>query len=137
MAEKKISEESHYYPDFLSIECAENMHIHLRNIRLQFLLSDWEVFSQAMIKAYKEWCSMGKPYPWQGTEALYLYPAWSSYPSKQFDANRMAIELQHENPNNLPEIHVHYKGLRIDLNRDELREWISLFKQAERSLNEE
>lgn len=134
LSEKLIKDKSHYYNDFFTVEVCENFHIHWRNIRWQMLLPEWEVFSPSLMKAYKRWELLDKPYP--EPETIYLQNAYTKLPNSQFDSNRTAIELQDVGYTNLPSVHFHYKSLRIDWNIKELKEIIELFKDAEKTLNE-
>ncbi len=133
LAEMKLKEPV-YYPNFNSVELAENFHIHWRNIRWQFVLSEWNALVNNVINGNFWWESMGKPYPYQGDPCIYLSQPWMRLPEEQFGGDRMAIELQEESPNNLPAIHFHYKNIRIDLSKEELNELIKLFKEAEKNL---
>lgn len=133
LSEREIKSKSHYYPDFYTIEVCENFHLHWRNIRLNLLKDEWETLNASLPIAYKRWSLLGKPYPHPNT--LYLHNAWSELTHACFDPTRMAIELQDTGVNKLPEIHWHYRSLRVDMSRKELREMISLFKEAEIELN--
>jgi len=131
LAEKEIKH-SHYYPTFFTIEVCENFHIHWRNTRIQFLKPEWKVFAPALTQSHNKWKMFDEPYP--SDETIYLHPAWSKLPLEGFGHNRMAIELQDVH-NELPEIHFHYRNIRIDLNKEELKEMVALFKEAETKLN--
>lgn len=135
LSEKKIKSKSHYYPDFFTVEVCENFHIHWRNTRIQLLKDEWEVFNQAIITSNNKWNMLNKPYPHPQT--IYLHPAFTKLDMKGFDPTRMAIEHQDVGVNNLPEYHFHYRNIRIDMNKEELKEMIQLFTEADKKLWEE
>jgi len=132
LSEKVISSKSHYYPDFFTIEVCENFHIHWRNIRMNLLEEEFKTYTQAIKDSRKKWDILRRPYPYLST--IYLSPAWDKLPSECFNPTRMAIELQDVGKNNLPEIHFHYRNIRIDMNKKELLEMCELFNEAKENM---
>ena len=126
LSEVKTSDKTRYYNDFFSIEVCENFHIHWRNMRLQLTSEEFKILSEAMNEAYTRWELLRKPYPYP--ETIYLIKPWSVLPNEQLFKNEISVEQQVKNPN-LPEIHFHYKNVRIDLSLEELRELKKLFTE--------
>jgi len=124
LAHRITKPKTRYYNDFFTIEVCENFHIHWRNMRIQMTDKEFEVFSKAMMNSYRKWELMKKPYPYH--ETIYLQPAWDNLPDEQVFKNEIKIERQTSNMN-LPEVHVHYKNLRIDLDMSELKELKEMF----------
>ena len=131
LAEKKIKAESDVYTDMCSIECCENFHIHLRNLRMLFSKEEFEIICNAILDARINWIRQGKPNP-DPTKSLpnYLFTSKIN-PIHGERPNDFAIEVQGDLPY-MPKnmIHIHYKSLRLDVSHKEFLELADLFIKA-------
>lgn len=120
LKEKELKDKSDIYSDVFKIERCEDFHIHWRNLRMIFDKEEFEAFYKGVSEAYKEWEKQGKPDP-EGEEPKDLF-AGKVKPKHGRRPNDFVIEVNGKT-HYMPEmIHIHYRSLRLDLSKKELKE---------------
>lgn len=123
---KEIKPTCDYYNDKMSCETNENLHIHWKNIRLEFGKRDWRVFCDSIKLAFKEWIGIGKPKFDGKLDTIYLPTPQDINPISEFYPQRFQIEEQA----NVPTIHLHYRELRLEFSIPEFKEFAEGIKEA-------
>lgn len=138
LTKREIGARSDIYPDFHSIERAEEFHIHWRNVRLCLNQEEFVDFCGSCARALDAWREKGSPPPDPSKslpEYLLLKTVNPVHGRRPCD---FAIEEQHLMPWMPTDmIHFHYKSLRIDLSSKEFVEIAELFQEALRVFREE
>ncbi len=117
------------YNDKLSIELAESFHVHLRNIRIEFDMSEFEFFSDKLGLALLNWNSLGRPAISDTT--IYLPAFWDISSVSHVTPERFDIELQDNQWNS---VHIHYRNLRLEFTQEEFKEFAEGVIRALREL---
>lgn len=105
-----------YYADKRSIESAESLHVHERNLRLEYTLDELEALIDALVRTGE------RPVVPLGPETTYLdlsdLPPESGISPRRFEVEESTYPT-------LPEttIHLHYRNLRIEFSHAEWREF--------------
>ena len=133
---KTLKPQTDWWSDMYSIEICEDFHIHWRNTRLQYSLSEWIHFTDAIIHSRHYWEQMGRklPHPSQ-TLPTYLHTPGAQHvtPLQDISGDNFRIE---DDDLNSPSIHVHYRSLRLDLSHPEFLELAAGFTEAAKKLRE-
>ena len=114
------------YPDKRSLERAETMHVHERNMRLEYSREEFVEFAHAMDIAVKTLGSR-KPSPGLATEWLDLSDI-SSEPEvtpQRFDIEESTYPTLKETT-----IHLHYRNFRIEFTHKEWEEFVGGMEEA-------
>ncbi len=137
---KNIDEISTLYSDHLSLELAEDFHIHYRNTRMEFDDAEWEKFSKSVIKAYGRWRILGKPkigdINHEGRQIFLCQSHIEAEPGKKNQAiksNELRVELQKWTDY----VHLHYKWFRLEFSVDEFLEFANTITDAKEKLLKE
>lgn len=144
-AEMKLKPENDMNGCMLTVEKAENFHVHWRNYRLVFDEEEFSKFMQAMKCAYDNWEADGKPsadknHPVDQPPKYYFQSQIQSNrhePAKNEEYRKAMVELQQYVPWAKRDdfMHVHYKDLRIDLTVDEFVQFASVVEDAKHHLH--
>ena len=120
----------------LAMDISENIHIHFRDLRLEFSRSEWETFSafieESRAKAkpiLDEWTEgvYGTEFHWQtNTLDLQGHSVYGGgWKEDGPDPKRWKIELQHNGI-----YHIHYHDMRIELDAVAFSKFCSMFMSA-------
>jgi len=120
----------------LAMDISENIHIHFRDLRLEFSRSEWETFSafieESRAKAkpiLDEWTEgvYGTEFHWQtNTFDLQGHSVYGGgWKEDGPDPKRWKIELQHNGI-----YHIHYHDMRIELDTVAFSKFCSMFMSA-------
>jgi len=113
------SDAPRYYADKRAIETAESLHVHERNLRLEYSADEFGALLLAVQCAEQAWDG-SEPKPDAPTKYLDvsdLDPAPAVTPSR-FDVEESEYPTLDETT-----VHVHYRSLRMELSHDEWREF--------------
>lgn len=136
---KKIDKISTLYSDHLSIELAEDFHIHLRNIRIELDHHEFEKLCKSIIKSYIKWLVLAKPVTGDIDHVGKQIFLHQSHIEAEPGKGNMAIasdELRVELQKWADYIHLHYKGLRLEFTVDEFVEFADTVLEARQALFE-
>lgn len=114
------------YPDKRSIECAETMHLHERNLRIEHTLGEFQdlvaAYQDARRKLGSERPEPGKPTNWLGVSDISAEPGVTP--------DRFEVEESDYPTLNETTIHVHYRSLRLEFSHREWEEFAAGIEQA-------
>lgn len=113
IAEETLPDRQHYYAHLWSDLC-ENLHIHLRNIRLEFSKKEWQEFVKHLVAVYNE-VEKYKDYKENsGYQLMFKTPFKNIKPKSDYYSNRFRVEDEHDGS-----VHIHYRDIRIHLTKEE------------------
>lgn len=117
------------FPKRICVDLCENLHLHNRNIRHEFSLEEWALYSAAMQNLYKaSEYSIDKHKYIEGTHDFFVQSNYNTpYPTNNsaYFPNRFSIEECRDDT-----FHVHYRDLRIELTRNEFEQITNAFAKA-------
>ena len=108
----------------LIVEKCENIHLHYRNMRLEFSDKEFLFFADKIEEARKS--LENNP---EETEYLPLSATLELNTQPEYWRDRISIE------GNVGSVHVHYKNFRLELTKDEFRTLQLAFRLAEREFS--
>lgn len=124
---------STFYSDLLSIEVAENIHLHLRNLRIEMDHVEFAAVCKALRVAYANWGKAGKP---ETRDFLRLYRTRISPIPSLWNSNtandETRVELQHWSDY----VHLHHRNIRLEFSVREFLQFASLVDEAKAELLE-
>ena len=124
------------YGDMYSFEACETMHIHWRNLRLEFSEQEWEQYVAAIKDAYAWWERHGKPKP-NPSRSLPFYlrehqvGAFNVHAEHNINGRNFRIK---DDDLNGPAIHVHYRSNRMEYSCEEFLAIADGFTEAAKKL---
>lgn len=110
-----LKPEPDMYAGTRSIEAAETMHVHERNLRLEYTPDEFEAFTSDMSTSHARWngedCTPDASTEWLSVTKLAASPGVT--PTR--------FEIEESEYPTLPEttIHVHYRNLRLEFSHAE------------------
>ena len=114
IAEEVLPDREHYYQK-LWCDLCENIHIHLRNIRLEFSKKEWADLIKHLSGAYHEINKFKDYKENSGTQLMLVTPGMDNITKKSdYYNNRFRIEDEHDGS-----VHVHYRDIRLHMTREE------------------
>jgi hypothetical protein len=133
LALRKIDKVSTIYSDHLSVELAEDFHIHLRNSRIDMDDREFDKYCRSLMKAYLRWRLIGRPKIGDvdnvGKQVFLCQTkiaAEAGKRNKAVNSDEIRIELQKWTDY----IHLHWKWLRAEFSLEEFIEFAETVKQA-------
>lgn len=116
----------------LIIEWCENIHLHYRDMRLEFDEKDFEQLAIAMFDGYLKYKKIRKENPELiNDENKYSVLSQGEIVDSGEFPNRLQIELQEEG-----HIHIHYRNLRLEMKKEDFLNIASVFIEAIDSMEE-
>jgi hypothetical protein len=110
----------------LIIEWCENIHLHYRDMRMEFDEEDFEQLAITMFDGYLKYKNIKKEKPKAiGNENKYHVLSQSTIEGAGEFADRLQIELQKEG-----HIHIHYRNLRLEMKKEDFLNIASAFIEA-------
>ncbi len=140
LASKRIQPIPTFYSDKLAMELAENFHLHLRNLRIEWDSVEFEKIAKMFCEALEKWNKFGRP-----TSKEYSWLDGSYYPLGDdkippipglFDNGITNDELRIEIQKWADYVHLHYKELRIEFSVEEFNEFTEVVLEAARKLGQ-
>ena len=114
----EIAPEPAHYAGKRSIEHAETMHVHERNVRMEWDSQQFQDFACDMRLAETEWrSSLGGACPKPGAPTTHLVV--SDIPGSGVTPTRFEVEETEYPTLDATTIHVHYRNLRLELSHQE------------------
>lgn len=122
LAEREIAPAPVYYADKRSLEAAESLHHHERNLRLEYTPKEWGAMLAAMLR--------GARVPYGISDRTVYLDLSDIDPVCGMHPTRLRVEEVHYPT--LPEttIHIHYRSLRIEMSHAEFREFAEAIAEA-------
>lgn len=139
LSSSKIQAIPRFNSNKISLELAENFHLHYRNYRIELDQIEFEQLSKAFIEGYGKWLSAGKKttlsYKYKGDKNLFLsrktIPAMPSMLNENTTVYSARVEIQ----NYADYIHLHYKDFRFEFSVAEFNEFSKVIEQGSKNLN--
>lgn len=139
LGSRKIKAEPVFHPDRLISEENKNdnsIHIHLRNLRLEFSEKEFEVFSQHVKKSIdvlkkKEGINADDGRD-GGFNNYFILNEIKIPKSPKYNQDLLEVQL-----NRSEKIHIHYRDLRIEYSREEFEEFVEVLKASLLKLKEQ
>jgi hypothetical protein len=137
---KKIDKISTLYSDYLSVELAEDFHIHLRNLRIEMDGDEFAAYCRAIRKAYLRWRLIGRPKVFDFDEVskqvflnLSRIDAEAGKNNDAINSDEIRVELQKW----ADHIHVHWKSVRLEFDINEFLEFADVINESAAKLKSE
>lgn len=110
-----------YYSGKRSIEAAESMHVHERNVRLEYSALEFRRFVAAMKRSFEKW-SGAPPEPTDATVWLDVsdIPHEPEVTPQRFDIEESTYPTLKQTT-----VHLHYRSLRMEFSHAEWEEFSS------------
>jgi len=125
LATKLIRKKSTLQATRMTVEKCENIHLHYRNMRLEFSEEEFNFFADQIKKSQE----VLKQHP-EETEFLPLMASLDLKENPEFFPDRISVEA------NVGSIHVHYKNLRLEYTPDEFSEFTESILAANNSFKD-
>ena len=120
---KKLGKEKpDWYADKIALETNESLHLHWDNYRLEFLKEEWAFFCDKVALAFKTWKDLGQPNLNKENDNAKTIYLPSAYDIPQFP-RCTPLRFDVEEQENVPTIHIHYRKLRLELSKEEWKEF--------------
>lgn len=116
LAEKTLEPRS-VTPNMIWVDLCENLHIHYRNLRLEFSVEEFAVFMCAMQNLYKAAEHKMEDWKFEEGDPNFLTQIQFKKPlnnSSHYYPNRLVLEANRDGT-----FHLHYRDLRVHLSADE------------------
>lgn len=123
------------YGKRLAVDIAENIHLHYRDMRLEFSLSEWHSFVDFIRMANRDVVMANVDSGWkEGSHDFHAQrrksiDLWSKYgggwKEDGYDPKRLKVELQRNGM-----VHLHYHDLRIEMDFDRFKEFCKLLDNS-------
>jgi hypothetical protein len=116
-----------YYHRGLWGDVCENLHIHYRNIRLEFSRKEWDEFCRKVFSMYKTSLDiMEKKNYEEGKNFIPIQMGFKDDMKKDSDyfTNRFRVEHEHDDS-----VHIHYRDIRLHLTKDEYNQMVDTLKK--------
>lgn len=116
---KQIAPKSHWGANWFQTERAEEIHLHIRNMRIILGLKEYRVFCEGMAQSYAEFKRLNKGL---GQPFDLMHRRRDLPETAEFDANLFQVELQDPNWEG-DMIHFHYRNFRFHFTKKEFEEF--------------
>lgn len=103
-----------YYNDKLWCDLCENLHIHLRNIRLEFSFEEWKELVVHLFSVKNELTKYPDYKEDAGYQMLLYTPTKAIEKDSKYFPNRFRIEEEHDGS-----VHIHYRDIRLQVTKQE------------------
>jgi len=116
---KLIPKKSHWGPNWFQTERAEQIHLHIRNMRILLGLKEYEIFCEGIKQSCRKFKELGKGL---GQPFDLLHRNRNMPEHAEFNEDLFQVELQ--NPANEGDmIHFHYRNFRFHFTKKEFEEF--------------
>ncbi len=109
------------YANKRSIETAESLHLHQRNLRLEYSRDEFDALVEDVAAAGKKWLELGRPRA--DLKTVYLGLTDIDPQARAGHGGRFAVEENTYPTLKEPTIHLHYHDLRIEFTQNEWMEF--------------
>ena len=130
LASKKIAPKSHWGCNWFQTERAEEIHLHIRNMRILLGIKELEIFCKGMAQCWSEFQKLGKGL---GQPFDLLHRNKDLPQAATFDSELFQIELQ-DPVYEGDMVHFHYRNFRFHFTKKEFEEFAQVTYEALKNL---
>ena len=130
LVSKTIAPKSELAPNWFQTERAEDMHLHIRNLRILMGLKEYNAFCQGIAESYLRFKELGKGL---GQPFDLLHRRKNLPEEAEFNANMFQVELQDPKFEG-DMIHFHYRNYRFHFTKKEYEEFALLTYEGLKNL---
>ena len=123
VANETLPTRDHYYSR-LWVDLCENLHIHLRNIRIDLSKDEFDELVLFLNSAKSEVDKFTDYKEQSGWQMMFRSPLRATDKDSDYYPNRFRVEDEHDGS-----VHIHYRDIRIHLTRDEYSQMFEAMKQ--------
>lgn len=122
--ESKLPKRQHYYSRIWADVC-ENIHIHYRNIRLEFSEKEFDEFCRVVGMMQKKSMEFRKDYTESPDNKTISMRTKTSMPiESDYWTNRLRVEEEMDGS-----VHVHYRDVRLHMTKEEYNKFVDTLKK--------
>lgn len=129
LGESQLPKRQHYYSKIWADVC-ENLHIHYRNLRLEFSEEEFDEFCRVVALMHQKSKEFRKDYKESPDNKTISMRTKTSMPAQsRYYTNRLRVEDEMDGS-----VHVHYRDLRIHMTKDEYNKFVDTLTKEKKSV---